>query len=184
MDALYRRHFKKISIQIRKSFGSGPPDPEDAVQVAFLKFLSLENRSQVIDAPSFIYIAARNFVIDQKRRWARANNYVADQIALDHDPILGRITPEHVLIDRERLSILVEAAKELTPKQRKILQMNRLEGKSYRQIEKETHWSRADVNRNMMAALAILMAALQRTSRIKDSVQGEATPASNDTENK
>ena len=67
LDALYRNHFPELCANIRKSFGSGPPEPEDAVQTAFAKFAKLENPAAVRAPRAFLYIAARNVILDHKR---------------------------------------------------------------------------------------------------------------------
>ncbi|KCZ48467.1 hypothetical protein HY17_16585 [Hyphomonas sp. CY54-11-8] len=169
MDDLYRSHFDELCANIRKSFGSGPPEPEDAVQTAFAKFASLENPEEVRDPRAFLYIAARNVVLDHKRSAKVANAYIAEQIALDFELKLEGITPERVVDSRQRFETLVEAMRSLPQKQQLILTMSRLEGKSYREIREETGWSAGDISRNMNAGISALVIAIKRAERIRRS---------------
>jgi len=168
LDVLYRDHFTELCANIRKSFGAGPPEPEDAVQSAFAKFASLENPEKIRDARAYLYIAARNVVLDHKRTAKVANAYIAEQIALDHELKLEGITLERVVVSRQRFNTLVAAMRTLPRKQQVILAMSRLEGKSYSEIRKETGWSAGDISRNMTAGISALVIALKRAQMIKE----------------
>lgn len=171
LDLLHRNHFHELCANIRKSFGSGPPEPEDAVQTAFMKFASLEHPEKIRDARAFLYIAARNVVLDHKRSAKVANAYIAEQIALDYELKLEGITPERVVDSRQRFETLVDAMRSLPEKQQLILAMSRLEGKSYREIREETGWSAGDISRNMNAGVSALVIALKRAERIRRSAE-------------
>lgn len=127
-----------------------------------MKFVGLEDRTKVQNPRAFIYATARNLILDHKRRAKRNDAYVADQLAFDPDYQLEEITPERVYEERERFSIMVETMKTLPRKQQVILTMNRLQGKSYAEIVKETGWSLGDISRNLNAGKAALMDALER----------------------
>ena len=169
LDRLYREHFAELCANIRKSFGAGPPDPEDVVQTAFTKFASLSDVGTVRDARAFLYITARNIVLDHKRAAKVVNAYIAEQIALDAELVLEGITPERVVEAKERFAILVQTMRLLPYKQQVILTMSRLEGKSYREIREETGWSVGDISRNMNAGISALVIALKRAERIRRS---------------
>lgn len=166
VDDLYRTHFKSLVAGIRASFGSGPPDPEDVVQSAFMKFARLEDKASISNPRNFIYIAAQNLVLDHKRSAKTANAYIAEQLAFDSELALERITPERVVEAKERFNILVAAMRDLPKKQRVLLAMSRLEGKTYREIASETGYSLADVGRNVNQAITSLVIALKRRERI------------------
>ncbi len=168
VDSLYRLYFQDLVANIRKSFGAGPPEAEDVVQSAFVKYANLKDKSAVKSPRSFLYIAARNFVLDYKRTSKVADAYLAEQIALDAEFKLEGLTPERVVESRERFDILVAAMRELPHKQQVILTMSRLEGKSYREIRKETGWSAGDISRNMNNGIASLVIALKRARRVRE----------------
>lgn len=181
LDDLYRAHFSELCANIRKSFGAGPPEPEDAVQTAFEKFAKLENPEAVRDARAFLYVAARNVILDHKRTAKVANAYIAEQIALDHELKLEGITPERVVDSKQRFETLVAAMRALPEKQQLILAMSRLEGKSYREIREETGWSAGDISRNMNAGISALVIALKRAERIKRAAAKESGDAPDET---
>lgn len=157
IEGLYRDHFKDLCKNIHKSFGGGPPEPEEVVQAAFAKFASLEDPERIAEPRSFLFITARNLLFDYWRRDSKANAYIAEQIALDADLKLEGITPERVVLAKDYFERLVAAIRSLPRKQQIVLGMNRLEGKSYRQIREETGWSSGDISRNMSAGMDALM---------------------------
>ena len=157
IEDLYRDHFKDLCKNIHKSFGGGPPEPEEVVQAAFAKFAGLDNPERIAEPRSFLFITARNLLFDYWRRDSKANAYIAEQIALDADLKLEGITPERVVLAKDYFERLVAAIKSLPRKQQIVLGMNRLEGKSYRQIREETGWSSGDISRNMSAGMDKLM---------------------------
>ena len=159
IERLYREHFKSICVNLQRSFGGGPPDPEDIVQSAFVKFASLESKSKINNPRSFIYSIARNLILDHKRASKIADEYIAEQIALDRNISLQGISPERILASREEFNILIKTMQDLPHKQQIILTMSRLEGKSYKQISQETGWSTGDISRNMKDDMSALLKA-------------------------
>ena len=162
LDDLYRRFFQPLTGAIRKAFGAGPPEPEDVAQAAFVRYAAMDDASRVRDPQAFLFMTARNIVMDHKRKAKRNDAYVADQLAYDPDFQLEEITPERVLEEKERFEILVAAMQELPRKQQTVLAMSRLQGKTYEQIIKETGWSLGDISRNLNAGKTALREALQR----------------------
>lgn len=168
IEHLYIRYFEDLVANVRKSFGSGPPEPEDVVQSAFEKFAKLEDRTTVRNPRSFLYIAARNIVLDHKRSSKVADAYIAEQLALDSEFLVERITPERVVEARARFDALVKAMTALPQKQQVILTMSRLEGKSYREIHEETGWSMGDISRQMNLAISSLVRTLRQRQVMDD----------------
>lgn len=54
---LYRRHLSELTRYIARTFGAGPPDPEDVVQEAFAQFAALENPQAVENPRAFLFAA-------------------------------------------------------------------------------------------------------------------------------
>ena len=153
LEALYRTSFGDLVSSVRRAFGPGPPEPEDAVQAAFAKLAAHKNPAEIKDPNAFIFIAARNIIFDYKRRTKVFDRYLADQMAYDAEFRLEEITPERVLESRERFGLLVSALKRLPHKQQAILAMSRVEGKTYAEISRLTGWSQADVCRQVKAGM-------------------------------
>ncbi len=183
LDRLYRDHYTDLCKNINVAFGPGPPEPEDVVQAAFVRFAGLEDPDAIKDPRSFLFVAARNLVIDYKRR-ARLNNaYVAEQIALDAELLLEEITPERVVIAKDYFARLVAAIRTLPKKQQIVLAMIRLEGKSYRQICEETGWSPADISRTMRAGMDAVMNIMESYPCAADRVVESAPKQQEDEKN-
>lgn len=172
LDDIYRAYFRPLSAAIAKAFGQGPPEPEEVVQTAFLKFIGLKDRGKVLSARAFLYTAARNIIIDDRRRARRADAYVAAQLAYDSQFALEEITPERVLGEKERFDVMAAAMRKLPRKQQVVLTMNRLQGKSYEQIVRETGWSLGDISRNLNAGKQALMEALEAAESIGPKARG------------
>lgn len=168
LDRLYREYFDDLVRVVRRAFGPGPPEPEDVVQVAFLRFATHKNAGAIRDPRSFLFIAARNFIFDHKRKRKLLDRYLADQIAYDRSFELEEITPERVVLAREHFDQLVKALRRLPKKQQVILAMSRIEGKTYAEISAETGWSPADICRQLKAG----MKALAREVRVQQTQGG------------
>lgn len=166
LDELYRVNFKPLERAIHGAFGAGPPEPEEVVQAAFAKYAKMKNHDRIADPKAFLFMIARNIILDHKRKARRNDAYVAEQLAYDPEYELEEITPERVLIHKERFNILVATIKTLPQKQQVILIMNRIQGKSYDQIVAETGWSLGDISRNMKTAKTMLREALARDKKL------------------
>lgn len=172
LEDFYRTSFFDIVSSVRRAFGHGPPEPEDVVQAAFLKYAAHKNRASIKDPSAFVFIAARNIIFDQKRRNKVFDRYLADQMAYDLEFGLEEITPERVLVSKERFSQMTAALKRLPKKQQVILAMSRVEGKTYAEISALTGWSSADICRQLKAGMKKLAKEMRVVS--KSNVAGEA----------
>ncbi len=162
VEELYRIYWKDLCQQVRRAFGSGPPEPEDVAQAVFARFAELGDAVQVRNPRALLLVTARNIVLDHKRRNGRHAAYArsmhAELLAAGQDDI----SPERALLDMERLEIVRRAIEHLPHKQKVVLSLHRHRGYTYQQIVKETGWSYGDVYRQMEAALVSLSAALKR----------------------
>jgi DNA-directed RNA polymerase specialized sigma24 family protein len=48
-DALYAQYWAELCSYVRKRFGPGPPEPEDIVQEAFIRFAALDDADRIDD---------------------------------------------------------------------------------------------------------------------------------------
>ncbi|MBY9067458.1 sigma-70 family RNA polymerase sigma factor [Hyphomonas sp. WL0036] len=115
---LMREHAGGIRDALVRRFGAPPPDPDDAIQSAILKFLELDSRETVGNVAAFLFALARNLMIDEIRRLqvrARHKHSVlqaAEGLGLDID----RATPETYMLERERARLLETAIQSLPPR--------------------------------------------------------------------
>ncbi|MDP3736906.1 MAG: sigma-70 family RNA polymerase sigma factor [Hyphomonadaceae bacterium] len=162
IEALYRDYWMELCRQLRRSFGSGPPEPEDVVQAAFARLAALDDPGRVHNPRAFLFATARNIVLDHKRRQSRYFAYAQDVLSTHSTLSLDELSPERVYLHKERFDIIRRTIEKLPEKQRVVLNLHRNQGYTYQQIANETGWSYGDVYRQMEAALATLSDALKR----------------------
>jgi RNA polymerase sigma factor (sigma-70 family) len=161
-EQLYRVYWQDLCGHLRRMFGSGPPEPEDAVQAAFVRFAALDEPQLVRNPRAFLLVTARNIILDQKRRSGRHLEYAKAVLAENAGPQLDDFSPERVLIEKQRFAVINEAFRQLPEKQQVVLTLRRRYGYTYQQIANETGWSYGDVYRQMDKALATLAQAVKR----------------------
>lgn len=153
LNDLFRRHRTELVQYIRRAFGDGPPDPEDAVQQAFAKLATLSTPASVGNPRAFLYRCASNFVLDTKRRTAVRAKFA---VSADAQIFLGgaeEITPERVLDAKERAAILEEAIRGLKPRHRRALILNRIHGMTYAEVARSLNVSESEARRLVTVAV-------------------------------
>ena len=167
LDATYRALFSPLCASIAKAFGQGPPEPEEVVQAAFTKFLTVKDRHAIREPRAWLFMVARNIILDHKRHKKHVDAYVAEQLAYDPDYEIEEITPLRVVENRERFDVLIATMKRLPHKQQVMLTMNRVHGKTYQEISKETGWSLGHISAQINEAKQALLEALEAADRPK-----------------
>ena len=161
-EDLYRNYWQDLCRQLRRAFGAGPPEPEDVAQAAFERFAALEDPAGVRNPQAFLLVTARNIVIDHKRRSGRHFEYARSVLSEHSEFRRDDLSPERLLLDKERFHEVRRAIEKLPYKQQTVLRLHRQLGYTYKMIANETGWSYGDVYRQMDGALAALTAALKR----------------------
>lgn len=161
-EDLYRNYWQDLCQQLRRNFGSGPPEPEDVAQAAFERLAALKDPGKVLNPQAFLLVTARNIVLDHKRRSGRHSEYARSVMSEQSGLISDDLSPERLLIDKERVQQVRRAIEKLTIKQQTVLRLHRQKGYTYKMIAEETGWSYGDVYRQMDGALAALTNALKR----------------------
>lgn len=154
LDALYHQHWKEIVSYIRRAFGEGPPDPEDAVQQAFAQYAALVDPERVNNPRAFLYRCAANFVLQHKRR---SKVRVRFALSAEAEFLFGgadEITAERVISAKERAAILERAIQALKVRHRDALIMNRIQGMTYAEIARSLKVSESEARRLVTVALA------------------------------
>jgi RNA polymerase sigma factor (sigma-70 family) len=121
LDDAYRRWWKILRTSIARRFGAGPPDPEEAVQSAFEKYAKLDNQEAVADPLAYLYVAARNHVLDYRRHLAVRSAAAATIEAMEIGGGSSVLDAERVLIGRERLAIVEKTVREMDPRRREVM---------------------------------------------------------------
>lgn len=161
---IYQRYWPDLCRYINRTFGKGPPEPEDIVQAAFSNFAALEDRQAVRNPRALLYCIARNIAIRQHQREAIFVRTDGEEETGREAQIPDEMDPERVLLGRERFALLDEALARMPQERRKALIMNRLHGLSFAEISRRTGISQTQVKRLVAWALTDCKRALRKGS--------------------
>jgi RNA polymerase sigma factor (sigma-70 family) len=161
LQRLYALHAPTLRDALMRRFGEGPPDPEDAVQTAFARFIELDAEHKVERPHAFLFAMARNLMLDEMRR-AGVRRRHAERAADAPDAAqVEETTPENVLLSQERFRTLNRAVGRLPERRRRLIVMSRIEGMSYAEIARATGMSPASISREIARTLVFLQEALE-----------------------
>lgn len=160
---LYRRHWVELCAYARRTFGAGPPEPEDIVQAAFARFAALPENTEVANPRAFLFRTAHNIGLDARRSAARG-------MAASLDPQFPRadghdFSPEDVLVSRDELARLEAAIAALKPRQRTALLLHRLDGLGFAEIGRRMGVSSSGARKLVEQGFAAATAAMKRRGR-------------------
>lgn len=117
------------------SLGTNPSEAQDLTQESFLKlYIALRNRKQIENARAWLFTAASNLAMNQRRWWKFRPSASDEDMERWARTAAGRYgTPEQTLLNNETATQLAEAVRQLSQQQRACLQLRR-EGFRYREI--------------------------------------------------
>lgn len=161
LSDLYNAYLPELTRYVRAKFGDGPPEPEDVAQDAFAKFSSAFETQLIRNPRAFLYASARNLVIDHKRRQRTRNAHAEEVLATGGEENFDGISPERVLIEKERFAIMRAAIKTMPADDRRVLLMHRLQSRTYADIARELEMSESGVRRAVARAIAHIDAAMK-----------------------
>lgn len=167
LEQLYERYWSEVCNYLKKTFGAGPPDPEDVTQQAFVRFASLENPAEITNPRAYLYRTACHILVDEHRKIA-SRGRVVDCIEAQGAQKSDDFTPERVLLAKERLNVLENAIRAMPEQRRQSFLFNRLHGLSCAEIARRTGYSESAVKKHISLAMADLDAALAQAERSKD----------------
>lgn len=149
-EEIYRLFHQKIYNFILR-YVQDKADAQELTQLFFVRLWVKRNRlSSIKPLESQVYIIARNLVIDEFRKKARANKLKA-QLKLNVESSRN-ITEQAVLYSdlREHLENVIET---LPEKRKVIFKLNRQKGLTYREIAEKLSISQKTVEAQMSRAL-------------------------------
>lgn len=156
----YRRYFATLTNNLRTTYGSGPPDPEEVAQQAFDKLLSRDGLDDIADLEGFVWICARNIIMSEKRA-ARVRQNNKEQVALRFfGATCDEFDPERVFMAKEQLALVMEALEGMPERRRRIFILNRVHGLTPEQAGRRCGVSRSSAVRHIAVATAIIAEAL------------------------
>lgn len=152
LEELYRRHWRDVIRYVARTFGAGPPSPEDVAQQAFLRLAASGTAVAVRNPKAFLFRSARNVVIDEHRRHAAQRAFIDGGGA---DAITGFDggDAERALSAKQRLAVVAQAIQAMAPQRRRSFLMHRLQGYTFVEIARRTGYSESGVKKHVTLAL-------------------------------
>lgn len=161
LRAIYRRHRDELCRHIRKTFGVGPPDPEDIVQSAFARFGAHPEPSTIENPRAYLFRTAHNLAIDARRALKRSDA-VSEDVAIltggSHD-----FDAANVLESKQELARLDAVLATLPDVQRSALLMHRLEDMGFAEIGRRLGVTGPGARYLVMKAMARCMDAMDNS---------------------
>ncbi|MEM9758423.1 MAG: sigma-70 family RNA polymerase sigma factor [Pseudomonadota bacterium] len=152
MDGLYREHSRGLIASLRKTFGNGPPDPEDVAHQSFEKFLSRADRGDVENPKAFIWRIARNTFLNAIEREKVRSKY---DFEIEHlyFPTRGDCTAvESQLAAREELRTINDTLRAMPERRRHAFILHRVEGLSVAEVARRLGMARSPTRRHINRA--------------------------------
>jgi len=158
-DRLYRKHRADIRSYVRRTFGPGPPDPDDIVQDAFVRLISRNSTDDLLNARAHLLTIARNLAIDAYRRTVIGHTVTRSVGLLEQ----GRHDPDasNVLSSKEEVERLASIIDTLAPNVRSAFLMHRIDGLSFSEIARRMGVSPSGARFLVARGLAACVAALE-----------------------
>ena len=162
LAGIYEAHAGEVLTFVRSKVGDGPPDPDDIVHQAFANFAARDEDLRIGNPAAFLIQSARNLIFDHYKRAAtRLHIDVEDHILEDVIGTHDEISPEIVVLGRERLDCVMAALKRLPPRQARFVLLARVEGLSYTEIARTENTSISTARREVEAGVRACIQALQ-----------------------
>ncbi|WP_298196458.1 sigma-70 family RNA polymerase sigma factor [Novosphingobium sp.] len=165
VDVLYRRHWEELVRFVRRTFGAGPPEPEDIAQTAFTHFAALARPQRIQNPRAFLFQTARNVMVDEHRRAAVRRRAAETGDASAVQESVDELDPERVLDGKQRLALLAQAVDALPQRMRRALLLHRFEEMSYVDVARHLGVSQTEAKRLVARALMACAKATRGTSR-------------------
>lgn len=159
---LYNRHCDELRRHLERKFGARTDEAEDVVHQAFANLAALGDPASLSNPRAYLYSTISHILIDERRRltsWRRGvePNLLTSQAAMNE------ITPERVVIAKERVALLSRILARLPYARRRSLLLNRMHGLSCAEIARRDGYSESAVKKHITLATAELDAGLADT---------------------
>ena len=157
---LYRDHWRDLCRYIAKTFGQGPPDPEDVAQLAFERVAEHQDFDAIRNPKAFLWRTAHNIALSEKRALSVRHRHAQAVKETFFDTEGDDRTPERVLAARAQIETVYAVLEAMPAKRRRCLVLNRIMGYSFAEISRRTGMSQTAVKKHVARAMIDLDAAL------------------------
>lgn len=166
---IYEAHVGEIIAFVRGKVGDGPPDPDDIAQQAFANYAAQQAPHKVENPRAFLYRTASNLIADYfksafTRTSVQAEGGKIEKLVTE----TNELTPEIVLLARERYKRVIDAMNALPRRQRRFLALHRLSGLSYEEIARRSGVGTSTVRRDVEAAVGACRRAIEQLNAEAD----------------
>lgn len=129
-DRIYRETLQSLTAMLRKSFGNGPPEPEDIAQQAYQRLLERARLDDIRNVEAFLWRTARNlFFNEQRRQVVRSRyDYELEQIYFPEQGFDS--DPERVHLAEEQIGVIQRVLLAMPERRRRAFVLHRIEGLS------------------------------------------------------
>lgn len=155
LDSLFNRYHRELLSFISRKFGNHH-DAEDIIQDTFHTLLRAKDIAEIENPRAYLYKAATNLALNRIRSEQRYNARMLELAASDDEFEMNELSPEQFSVAHQELSHLQAALSKLAPKYQKTFLLNRVEGKSYKEISEELAMPVSTVEKHMIKALTHL----------------------------
>jgi len=152
---IFRKYYADLCRYVQHRF-SGAGEADDIVQDAFHNILKINSMGAIENPKAYLYRAARNIALNRIRQKDRQPATFVD---LDENEVLT-IPMDRQLIAQNDMIRVKRALQKLSEKDRTTFLLNRIEGKSYKEISQALGITVSSVEKRMMKVLAIIRKSL------------------------
>jgi RNA polymerase sigma-70 factor (ECF subfamily) len=136
-------------------------EADDLVQEVFVRLAAREPATSMEHADAYIFQMAANLLRDRARRHATRNAADRDLKAGDANSF-EEISPERVLLGKQRLALLERVLGELPERTRVVFLLHRFEELRYAEIARRLEISVSSVEKHMMEAMRRIRTRFER----------------------
>lgn len=133
-EELYSHYWDELCRVIRRRFGDGPPEPEEAVQSAYERLTIAMRKGEIENPRGFLHHCAKHYILNYRRHQAVRGRHAVEFNALNDDHTPDELSAERVLVVKERLAVVMRAIDDLEEKRRRILLLRQIDELSFAEI--------------------------------------------------
>lgn len=165
LDAAYVKYFPKLKAALLKSFGAGPPEPDDIIQQAFQNLLERRDGSDINDIHAFLWRTARNLTLQAKRKSVVRSKYDFEIEQLYFPLTGGDSTPESILSARDEIKVINQVLDHMPPKRRRAFILHKIEGLTVSEVARRLKIARSPAQKHVNKAMQDIAVALASRTR-------------------
>ena len=168
LAALFEDHSSELAGYLRKTFGNGPPDPEDVAQEAFSRLAERSDLSSIKNLKAYLWRTARTLTLTERRNSGIRSKY---DVAVKHLYFALEGTesdPERVLGAQEQLKLISAVLEKMPERRRQAFLLHRIENLNLAAVGRRLGVTRGAAVKHVTRAVVDIDAALARQRESSD----------------